>query len=100
MEEGDIEDPDLRAEVGETLQMVFSYGIRNSFGMAFDPFSGDLWAGFRVNTMFRAQSASPYTVTTGEDTNGDGVGDMLTPKYLNPGNMLLLSDGQPTTGFW
>jgi len=30
-------------EAGANLQKVFAYGIRNSFGMAFDPFSGDLW---------------------------------------------------------
>jgi aldose sugar dehydrogenase len=30
-------------EAGENLQKVFAYGIRNGFGMAFDPFSGDLW---------------------------------------------------------
>jgi glucose/arabinose dehydrogenase len=28
---------------GANLQKVFAYGIRNSFGMAFDPKSGDLW---------------------------------------------------------
>jgi hypothetical protein len=26
-----------------------------------------------VNARFRLQSASPYTITTGSDTNGDGV---------------------------
>lgn len=30
-------------EVGENIATVFSYGHRNSFGMAFDPKSGDLW---------------------------------------------------------
>lgn len=30
-------------EAGENLQKVFAYGIRNGFGMAFDPRSGDLW---------------------------------------------------------
>jgi glucose/arabinose dehydrogenase len=29
--------------VGERLKRLYAYGIRNSFGMAFDPFSGDLW---------------------------------------------------------
>jgi len=32
-------------EAGENLQKVFAYGIRNGFGMAFDPFSGFLWEG-------------------------------------------------------
>jgi glucose/arabinose dehydrogenase len=29
--------------VGNSLKKLYAYGIRNSFGMAFDPFSGDLW---------------------------------------------------------
>lgn len=34
----------LGGEVGANLQKVFSYGHRNGFGMAFDPYSGWLWA--------------------------------------------------------
>lgn len=30
-------------QAGANLQKVFAYGVRNSFGLAFDPFSGDLW---------------------------------------------------------
>jgi len=30
-------------EAGANLQKVFAFGIRNGFGMAFDPFSGHLW---------------------------------------------------------
>jgi glucose/arabinose dehydrogenase len=30
-------------QAGANLQKVFAYGIRNSFGMAFDPLSGNLW---------------------------------------------------------
>jgi glucose/arabinose dehydrogenase len=30
-------------EAGANLQKVFAYGIRNGFGMAFDPVSGGLW---------------------------------------------------------
>ncbi len=33
----------MGGEVGENVQKLFAYGIRNSFGMAFDPKSGDLW---------------------------------------------------------
>ena len=33
----------MGGEVGTRLQTVFSYGIRNSFGMDFDPRSGALW---------------------------------------------------------
>jgi glucose/arabinose dehydrogenase len=33
----------LGDEVESNLQRVFAYGVRNSFGMTFDPKSGDLW---------------------------------------------------------
>ncbi len=33
----------MGGEVGANVQKVFAYGIRNTFGMAFDPFSGELW---------------------------------------------------------
>jgi glucose/arabinose dehydrogenase len=34
---------EIGGEVGDNIQMIFAYGIRNSFGMAFDPISGALW---------------------------------------------------------
>jgi aldose sugar dehydrogenase len=34
---------EVGGEVGANLQRVYSYGIRNSFGMAVDPKSGNLW---------------------------------------------------------
>ena len=33
----------LGGQVGQNVQKLFSYGIRNTFGMAFDPVSGRLW---------------------------------------------------------
>src|SRR5262245_55626684 len=30
-------------QVGNTLQQLYAYGLRNSFGLTFDPCSGDLW---------------------------------------------------------
>lgn len=33
----------IGGEVGTNIQKIFSYGHRNSFGMAFDPRSGNLW---------------------------------------------------------
>jgi glucose/arabinose dehydrogenase len=33
----------MGGEIGANIQKIFAYGIRNSFGMAFDPISGDLW---------------------------------------------------------
>lgn len=33
----------LGGEAGANIQKVFAYGLRNSFGMAFDPVSGHLW---------------------------------------------------------
>src|ERR687897_1123208 len=34
---------DFGGQVGANIQKVFAYGIRNSFGMAFDPKKGSLW---------------------------------------------------------
>lgn len=31
------------AEVGTSLQRIYGYGVRNSFGMTFDPYTGQLW---------------------------------------------------------
>ncbi|MGH3005081.1 MAG: PQQ-dependent sugar dehydrogenase [Gaiellaceae bacterium] len=33
----------MGGEVGQNVQKIFAYGLRNSFGMAFDPKSGRLW---------------------------------------------------------
>jgi aldose sugar dehydrogenase len=33
----------MGGEAGANVQKVFAYGVRNSFGMAFDPISGALW---------------------------------------------------------
>jgi glucose/arabinose dehydrogenase len=33
----------MGGEVGANIQKIFAYGVRNSFGMAFDPYSGGLW---------------------------------------------------------
>ncbi len=34
----------IGGEAGANIQKIFAYGIRNSFGLAFDPYSGHLWA--------------------------------------------------------
>lgn len=33
----------MNNEAGTNIQKVYAYGLRNSFGMDFDPISGDLW---------------------------------------------------------
>jgi glucose/arabinose dehydrogenase len=33
----------MGGEEGENIQKIFAYGVRNSFGLAFDPLSGNLW---------------------------------------------------------
>jgi aldose sugar dehydrogenase len=33
----------IGGQVGANIQKIFAYGLRNSFGMAFDPVSGALW---------------------------------------------------------
>lgn len=38
-----VENGEIGGEVADNIQKIFSYGHRNSFGMAFDPRTGDLW---------------------------------------------------------
>ena len=33
----------LTGEASENVKKIFAYGVRNSFGMAFDPIAGNLW---------------------------------------------------------
>jgi glucose/arabinose dehydrogenase len=33
----------IGGEAGANIQKIFAYGIRNGFGIAFDPIAGDLW---------------------------------------------------------
>jgi len=33
----------VSGEAGRNIQKIFAYGLRNSFGMTFDPLSGELW---------------------------------------------------------
>jgi glucose/arabinose dehydrogenase len=33
----------LGGRTGMNVQRIFAYGVRNSFGLAFDPFTGNLW---------------------------------------------------------
>lgn len=42
----------LGGEVGANIQKIFAYGIRNSFGMAFDPRTGDLWESENADDAF------------------------------------------------
>ena len=42
----------IGGEVGSNIQRIFSYGRRNSFGMAFDPLSGDLWQSENTDDAF------------------------------------------------
>lgn len=42
----------LGGEAGANIQKIFSYGHRNSFGMTFDPRSGDLWLAERGDDSF------------------------------------------------
>jgi glucose/arabinose dehydrogenase len=42
----------IGGEVGANIQKIFAYGIRNSFGMAFDPWSGKLWTQVNADDAF------------------------------------------------
>lgn len=35
--------PKIGGEIGENIQAIYTYGVRNSFGLAFEPSSGALW---------------------------------------------------------
>jgi aldose sugar dehydrogenase len=48
----------IGGEVGANVQKLFAYGIRNSFGMAFDPSSGDLWEQENGDDSFSELNAS------------------------------------------
>jgi aldose sugar dehydrogenase len=48
----------MGGELGANIQKVFAYGIRNTFGMAFDPVSGDLWLEQNGDDSFTELAAS------------------------------------------
>ena len=50
----------MGGEVGANIQKVYSYGHRNGFGMAFDPYSGFLWDTENADDAYqRAQPGDP-----------------------------------------
>lgn len=55
----------MGGEVGENVQKIFSYGIRNSFGMAFDPRSGDLWQQENGDDAFSELNRVPAGMNSG-----------------------------------
>jgi hypothetical protein len=55
-----------------------------------------LWSGWRISGVSQWQSGQPFTVTTGVDSNGDGVANTDRPDY-NPAGILRLD---PVTGDW
>jgi hypothetical protein len=53
---------------------------RNDIRHRFDAtLNSELWRGLRISANTHLQSASPYTITTGIDTNGDGVNNEREP---------------------
>jgi aldose sugar dehydrogenase len=55
----------MGGEVGENVQKIFSYGIRNSFGMAFDPRSGHLWQQENGDDSFSELNRVPAGMNSG-----------------------------------
>jgi len=55
----------MGGEVGANVQKVFSYGLRNSFGMAFDPKSGDLWQQENGDDSFSELNRVPAGLNSG-----------------------------------
>ena len=53
-------------EVGANLQKVFAYGIRNSFGIAVDPWTGELWESENCDDAFEEiNRIEPATTAAG-----------------------------------
>jgi glucose/arabinose dehydrogenase len=61
--------------VEHPLDMYFAYGIRNSFGLAFDPVTGDLWdtenGGFDEINLVEPGFNSGFSVITGSSLNDE-----------------------------
>jgi glucose/arabinose dehydrogenase len=55
----------LGGDAGGNIQKVFSYGHRNGFGMAFDPFSGHLWASENADDAFSELNRVPAGMNGG-----------------------------------
>jgi glucose/arabinose dehydrogenase len=55
----------MGGEVGENVQKLFSYGIRNSFGMDFDPRSGWLWQQENGDDSFSELNRVPAGMNSG-----------------------------------
>jgi uncharacterized protein (TIGR03118 family) len=71
----------LDPEITTNLHRIFAYGIRNSFGYAFDPFTGNLWAeengdiSFDRITIVSPGSNNGWIQTLGPLSNFDGTLD-------------------------
>jgi hypothetical protein len=59
-------------EAGANLQKVFAFGIRNGFGMAFDPFTGNLWEAQNGDDSFTEINRVEKGANLGWDS-GDGT---------------------------
>ena len=55
----------MGGEVGANIQKVFAYGIRNTFGMDFDPVSGSLWLEENGDDSFSQLSRVPPGMNSG-----------------------------------
>ena len=70
------------AEVTANVRQIFSYGLRNSFGMAFDPISGHLWEAQNGDDSFTV-SGGVLTVTSTGQKFHVGPGSVISsPKNL------------------
>jgi glucose/arabinose dehydrogenase len=55
----------MGGEVGANIQKIFAYGIRNSFGFAFDPVAGSLWLEENGDDTFSQLSRVPPGLNSG-----------------------------------
>ena len=55
----------MGGEVGENVQKLFAYGLRNSFGMTFDPQTGNLWEQENGDDSFSELNRVPAGLNSG-----------------------------------
>ena len=55
----------MGGEVGENVQKLYAYGIRNSFGMTFDPETGQLWEQENGDDSFSELNRVPAGLNSG-----------------------------------
>lgn len=80
--------PGTNPTIGGKRTRIFAYGIRNSFGFAFDPMTGDLWetengpeCNDEINLVRRGDNYAWGSSQSCPDTNQDGPAPRRLPEF-------------------